>query len=160
MSPISRKQFLGLGALAVGAALAEGPSWADAAQATAPPAPSPAAGLAPDLVVLNARVYTVDPAQPRAEAFAVKHGRFVAVGGTADVKNLVARGTQVICAASRPSRRPCPSGVAEGERRNPRWHRVLRPGRRQPDVCVGGDDEAGRKRGGTGGVHGVGVLRA
>ena len=29
---------------------------------------------------MNARVYTVDAAQPRAEAFAVKNGRFVAVG--------------------------------------------------------------------------------
>jgi predicted amidohydrolase YtcJ len=48
------------------------------------------------LVVLNARVYTVDDSQPRAEAFAVKNGRFVAVGSTDDVRNLVGTGTQVI----------------------------------------------------------------
>ena len=34
----------------------------------------------PDLVVFNAKVYTVDPLVPRAEAFAIKAGRFVAVG--------------------------------------------------------------------------------
>ncbi|NIM52652.1 MAG: hypothetical protein GTO22_25975 [Gemmatimonadales bacterium] len=46
--------------------------------------------------MLNARVYTVDDAQPRAEAFAVKHGRFVAVGSSNDVRNLVTHGTHVI----------------------------------------------------------------
>ena len=53
----------------------------------------------PDLVVVNARVYTVDDALPRAEAFAVKNGRFLAVGGNGDIQNLVKRGTQVIDAA-------------------------------------------------------------
>ena len=33
-----------------------------------------------DLVVFNAKVYTVDSHMPKAEAFAVKAGRFVAVG--------------------------------------------------------------------------------
>jgi hypothetical protein len=46
------------------------------------------------LVVFNAKVYTVDPGMPRAEAFAVKAGRFMAVGSTADIKNLIAKGTQ------------------------------------------------------------------
>ncbi len=36
----------------------------------------------PDLVVFNAKVYTVDPTTPRAEAFAIKAGRFVAVGSS------------------------------------------------------------------------------
>jgi predicted amidohydrolase YtcJ len=35
----------------------------------------------PDLVVFNANVVTVDAARPRAQAFAVKDSRFVAVGG-------------------------------------------------------------------------------
>ena len=35
-----------------------------------------------DLVVFNAKVYTVDSRMPRAEAFAVKGGRFIAVGRT------------------------------------------------------------------------------
>jgi predicted amidohydrolase YtcJ len=48
---------------------------------------------APELVVFNARVITVDPRQPRAEAFALKNGRFLAVGSNADVRNLIQPGT-------------------------------------------------------------------
>jgi predicted amidohydrolase YtcJ len=48
----------------------------------------------PDLVVTNAKVYTVDPATPRAEAFAVKAGRFVAVGSTDEVKALIGKKTR------------------------------------------------------------------
>ena len=48
---------------------------------------------APDLVVFNARVTTVDPRQPRADAFAIKDGRFLAVGSNADVRNLIRKGT-------------------------------------------------------------------
>jgi predicted amidohydrolase YtcJ len=47
-----------------------------------------------DLVVLNAKVYTVDSGLPRAEAFAVKSGRFVAVGSTEDIKAFAGKGTQ------------------------------------------------------------------
>jgi predicted amidohydrolase YtcJ len=47
-----------------------------------------------DLVVFNAKVYTVDESAPRAEAFAVKAGRFVAVGKTTDIKGLIGQGTQ------------------------------------------------------------------
>src|SRR5215469_18123328 len=47
-----------------------------------------------DLVVTNAKVYTVDTQMPRAEAFAVKDGRFLAVGSTADMKGLIGRGTE------------------------------------------------------------------
>jgi predicted amidohydrolase YtcJ len=35
----------------------------------------------PDLVIHNARIYTMDPRQPRAEAVAIAGGRFAAVGG-------------------------------------------------------------------------------
>jgi predicted amidohydrolase YtcJ len=48
---------------------------------------------APELVVFNARVTTVDARQPRAEAFAIKNGRFLAVGSSADVRNLLRKGT-------------------------------------------------------------------
>jgi predicted amidohydrolase YtcJ len=41
----------------------------------------------------------MDPALARAEAFAVKNGRFIAVGGNADVRNLASSGTEVIDAA-------------------------------------------------------------
>jgi predicted amidohydrolase YtcJ len=47
-----------------------------------------------DLVVFNAKVYTVDSRAPKAEAFAVKNGRFTAVGSTAEIKPLIAKGTQ------------------------------------------------------------------
>src|SRR5262249_19309024 len=42
----------------------------------------------PDLVVFNAKIYTVDPMIPRAEAFAVKDGRFMAVGSSEEVKSI------------------------------------------------------------------------
>jgi len=47
-----------------------------------------------DLVVLNAKVYTVDSRAPRAQAFAVKAGRFTAVGSTEDIKALIGKGTE------------------------------------------------------------------
>ncbi len=53
----------------------------------------------PEMTVINARVYTMDDALPRAQAFAVKNGRFVAVGSTSDIRNLITRGTEVIDAA-------------------------------------------------------------
>ena len=49
-----------------------------------------------DLVVYNAKVYTVDSLLPRAEAFAVKNHRFVAVGSSAEIKGLIGKGTQAI----------------------------------------------------------------
>lgn len=65
------------------------------ARGSAPSAQGPAlAAQDPDLVVFNAKVYTVDPRAPKAEAFAVKNGRFVAVGSSAEIKSLAARGTQ------------------------------------------------------------------
>jgi predicted amidohydrolase YtcJ len=48
----------------------------------------------PDLVVFNARVRTVDPLIPTVEAFAVRSGRFVAVGSNADIKPLIGSKTQ------------------------------------------------------------------
>ncbi len=48
----------------------------------------------PDLVVFNAKVYTVDPLEPRTQAFAVKAGRFVAVGNSEEVRALIGKRTQ------------------------------------------------------------------
>jgi len=84
VSEINRRDFLGLGSmatagLAAGCAPSSGPST-----------------LAPDLVVLNADVRTQDDANPRAEAFAIKNGRFVAVGSTDDVRNLATGATPVV----------------------------------------------------------------
>jgi predicted amidohydrolase YtcJ len=48
-----------------------------------------------DLVVRQANVLTVDAQQPKATAFAVRGGRFVAVGSNESVKDLVGPGTKV-----------------------------------------------------------------
>jgi hypothetical protein len=50
----------------------------------------------PELIVFNARVYTMDPATPRAEAVAIAGGRFVAVGTTAAVRGRGGKGAQLI----------------------------------------------------------------
>lgn len=47
-----------------------------------------------DLVVFNANLYTVDSQMPKAEAFAVKGGRFVFVGDSADAKSFVGKMTR------------------------------------------------------------------
>lgn len=47
-----------------------------------------------DLVLFNAKVYTIDSRMPTAEAFAVKHGRFVFVGSTAGARAFIGKRTQ------------------------------------------------------------------
>ncbi len=87
MSQFNRRDFLrlgGVGAAALGVGGCQG-SGQDAV-----------AGGAPDLVLLNGRLYTIDEAHPRAEAFAVKHGRFIAVGSNDDIRHLAASQTEVI----------------------------------------------------------------
>jgi predicted amidohydrolase YtcJ len=49
-----------------------------------------------DLVVFNAKVYTIDSRMPKAEAFAVKGQRFVFVGNAAEAKTLIGKGTQTV----------------------------------------------------------------
>ena len=53
-------------------------------------------GPAPDLIVTNADVRTVDSDQERAEAFAVLDGKFLAVGNSADIAALAGDATVVI----------------------------------------------------------------
>jgi predicted amidohydrolase YtcJ len=55
-----------------------------------------APGPAPDLIVRNARIYTVDPAMPRAEALAVRRGRILAVGTDRAVLARRAPGTVIV----------------------------------------------------------------
>ncbi|MBN9071684.1 MAG: amidohydrolase [Rhizobiales bacterium] len=52
-----------------------------------------------DLIVINAKVLTVDDDNPRAEAVAVKDGRIVAVGDRAAIADLKGAGTEVVDAA-------------------------------------------------------------
>lgn len=52
--------------------------------------------MTPELIVTNARVITMNPAQPRAEAVAIAGGRTVAVGARAAVEALAGQGTRLI----------------------------------------------------------------
>ena len=47
-----------------------------------------------DAIYTNGTVYTVDPDQPRAEAFAVKDGKFMAVGSNEEITDLAGPETQ------------------------------------------------------------------
>jgi hypothetical protein len=60
-------------------------------------------GLGPgvDLVVVNARIWTVDRARPEAEAVAIAGDRIVAVGTRAEIEKLCRPATRVIDAAGR-----------------------------------------------------------
>ena len=79
----SRREFIALGTAGAANLIARVNSyWAQSTDA--------------DLVVINARVFTMDSAMPRAEAFAVSAGRFVAVGTNAQIKSRVGKSTQVI----------------------------------------------------------------
>jgi len=62
---------------------------------------APLQGLSAELVIVKANVITVDEKQPQAEAVAVRDGKIVAVGTTAQVKTLVGSGTQIIDAQGR-----------------------------------------------------------
>jgi predicted amidohydrolase YtcJ len=82
-----RRGFMGLSAAGIAGLV--GARWPGATAAAAVDSAQD-----PDLVVFNAKVYTVDPLTPRVEAFAIKAGRFVAVGSTEDVKTLIGKRTQ------------------------------------------------------------------
>ena len=52
--------------------------------------------LAPDAILHNARIYTMDARQPLAQAVAIKDGRFLAVGQEAEITPLAAAHTRVV----------------------------------------------------------------
>ena len=88
----SRREFIGSGAAltaAFGLGLPPG-----RAVAAPPQRQDDTAGA--DLVLVNGRIFTIDDAQPRAEAFAVKNGRFIAVGANDDLRGLATSGTELI----------------------------------------------------------------
>ncbi len=90
----NRRQFINAAGASL-AALAGAPELVAGVQAAqSVPQPGGAGGTSPDLIVVNAKVYTMDPRAPRAEAFAVAGGRFVAVGSTSDIRNLAGKNTQ------------------------------------------------------------------
>ena len=57
--------------------------------------------LAPDLVLFNAAVRTMDEAHPRAEAVAIAGNRIVAVGSTAELRPLAGTKTRLIDAGQK-----------------------------------------------------------
>ena len=52
--------------------------------------------LAADTIIRNATIITIDPRSPRAEALAIRDGKFVAVGDNDSVRDLVGPGTEVL----------------------------------------------------------------
>ena len=54
------------------------------------------AGEVADTVYTNGKIYTVDKAQPWAEAVAIKDGKFLVVGSDADVEAVTGDGTEVV----------------------------------------------------------------
>lgn len=62
----------------------------------------PGAASAPaDLILANARIYTVEAEQPWAEAVAIRDGKILAVGAAADVEMYKGAGTRIVDVAGR-----------------------------------------------------------
>lgn len=59
------------------------------------------AQLAPDLIVVNARIRTLNPRQPTAQALAVKGERIAAVGSDAEIRGMAGPATRIVDAAGR-----------------------------------------------------------
>lgn len=90
MRKLSRRKFIGSSSALAAAGLGL-PSQSALAQP-----PADLRGAAPDYVVINARVFTSDPENPSAEAFAVKGDRFLAVGSGADIRALAGSNTEIV----------------------------------------------------------------
>jgi hypothetical protein len=90
MASYTRKEFLGLGAVLAGGVGCAGLGGTEIQETGGSDGPQA------DLALVNGRVFTIDDAMPQVEAFAVKHGRFIAVGSTDDISNLVGSDTEVI----------------------------------------------------------------
>ena len=52
--------------------------------------------MTPDMILTNARILTMDPARPRAEAVALASGRIAALGSRAEVEALAGPATEVV----------------------------------------------------------------
>jgi predicted amidohydrolase YtcJ len=84
--PLSRREFLALSASAGLAGLVSSGARAQDQQLLSERV---------DLIVHNAKVYTVDRANPVAEAFAIKDGRFAVIGTSAEIKGLAGKKAQI-----------------------------------------------------------------
>lgn len=114
----TRKEFLALSAALTGA-LGLTRSKGRAAETSSRRDVQASRPFEPDLILVNGRVLTQDDAAPRAEAFAMKDGKFLALGTNALIRNLASSRTRVIDAARMtvvPGFIDChchPSGVSE-----------------------------------------------
>jgi predicted amidohydrolase YtcJ len=89
----SRREFMGLTTAGAAGILAR--PWLGDSGGVFPALTAQGSQTAePELVVTNAKVYTMDTPLPRAEAFAVSGGRFIAVGNTAAIKALAGKRTR------------------------------------------------------------------
>ena len=88
----TRREFMGLAAAGAAGLLAPSLAGASATRRLF----DTSAAIDPELVVLNAKVFTMERALPVAQGFAVTAGRFVAIGTSAEMRSLVGRRTQVI----------------------------------------------------------------
>ena len=73
---ISRRAFLGTAAAGAGLAVAK-------LAAQAPQVAPPAGGPAPDLMLVNGRIHTMDARNTVASTVTIRNGRFAAVGNAA-----------------------------------------------------------------------------
>ena len=81
MIGLSRRSVLGGAAAAIGAGPARALAISDPRSM--------------DLIVRNARVYTMEPAAPTAQAFAIRDGRIIAVGSNDAIGGLAGNGTEL-----------------------------------------------------------------
>jgi predicted amidohydrolase YtcJ len=72
------------------------PTGDDAATETAAEPRSSAPAIVADTVYTNGKIYTVNEAQPWAEAVAIKDGKFLVVGSSADVEAVTGEATEVV----------------------------------------------------------------
>ncbi len=49
-----------------------------------------------DTIIRNANIITINPSQPRAQALAMRHGRFIAVGNNSEIATLAGPGTKLL----------------------------------------------------------------
>lgn len=91
MARLSRRRFIGSSTALAAAGFGLPPQAVLAQQASAA-----AQQAAPDYIVTNARVFTIDDSLPKAEAFAVKGDKFAAVGSNSDIRNLAGPRTERI----------------------------------------------------------------
>ena len=89
----SRRDFMSLSGVGM-AGLIGAPLMSTKSRAQSPQS-ARTGSLNPDLIVINSKVYTVDAASPRAEAFAVTANKFSAVGSSAEIRALAGPNTEI-----------------------------------------------------------------